>query len=440
MKKKRFFSTCAVFTLAACCCAGCSGKDKDSEVLETETAEVQLSAEEESMAEALRGLGISDILGSSETESSASDETAQSEGTEETKAASVGEVLDVEGFASKYGITATADENKVILDTDLVYMNDDTLALLGLIQADNAGYVDLLGITTAGGNAIAAAVTYDTLSVLEQVGREDIPVCIGTDTPWAGFRNLSEESALIGDMGDMGAYSQLDSYVYSYTQAGDLAKTPFDEPEIAPSDQRAVSFLIEQVHEYPGQVTIIAAGACTNIAQAMVQDPSLASDAAGIIYTSGVFDIPGPQLPHSDFNWLYDPESINIVLHGDWASQTVIPYDAAVNTTMDTDVYSLYKALGTNDITSLIVDSESDESLDAQAALAVGVYLYPDLITTEETRDILVDTTYGHSYGTTYSWPEDNGPADSVSADIVFEIDQTPFWEFMSSLHSLKTD
>lgn len=52
----------------------------------------------------------------------------------------------------------TTSSNKVILDCDMGYVNDDTFALMFLLQADKAGYIDLLGVAVSGGNKLGAVV------------------------------------------------------------------------------------------------------------------------------------------------------------------------------------------------------------------------------------------------------------------------------------------
>ena len=82
-----------------------------------------------------------------------------------------------------YNIVTNAETNKVIFDTDMGYFGDDTYALFILLQADAAGWIDLAGITSVGGNVTVAEGTTAILNQLEAVGREDVPVYIGTDIP-----------------------------------------------------------------------------------------------------------------------------------------------------------------------------------------------------------------------------------------------------------------
>ena len=79
---------------------------------------------------------------------------------------------------------------KVIFDTDIAFLNDDALAMFILTQADKAGSLQLLGVTTAGGNVFIPEATNAALRQLELIGRTDVKVYQGVDEPLAGFRNM----------------------------------------------------------------------------------------------------------------------------------------------------------------------------------------------------------------------------------------------------------
>jgi len=58
----------------------------------------------------------------------------------------------------------------------------------------------------------------------------------------------------------------------------------------AQTSQSAVQFMIEQVHKYPGEVSIFAAGAMTNVALAVKTDPKFASLAKELVIMGGYID------------------------------------------------------------------------------------------------------------------------------------------------------
>ena len=224
---------------------------------------------------------------------------------------------------------------RAILDTDMGYLNDDAIVLFMLAQEDAVGNCDFLGVTTVGGNSWCASGATAALRQLELIGRSDIPVYMGCDVPLMGFRNLDAESKIWGMPEYAGAY-----WDWSTSYFCDVNERPTDyknlpsEPkygyaETEVQDQHAVDFIIEQVHKYPGEVTIFVIGAGTNMALAVRKDPSIVEDAAGVIYMGGAVDIPGNSSSAAEFNWYYDPEGIRVCLESPWKSQVDVPNDVA---------------------------------------------------------------------------------------------------------------
>lgn len=170
---------------------------------------------------------------------------------------------------------------KVIFDTDMAYLNDDALAMFMLAQADKAGMLELLGITTAGGNVFVPEATTAALRQLELIGRSDIPVYIGTDIPLAGFRNMKEEARLYGIPNFCGAYWDFEKNDFT-----DLSKRSkdylnlnseplFGYPQTRAEELAACDFIIESVKANPGEITIVTVGGATNIALALQKYPEL---------------------------------------------------------------------------------------------------------------------------------------------------------------------
>ena len=94
---------------------------------------------------------------------------------------------------SKYNIVTSAETHKVIIDTDMHYFGDDMYALFMCLQADAAGYLDLLGITTATPNVPLELGTNAVLNYLVKTGREDVPVYVGSDIPINGMWYADDE-------------------------------------------------------------------------------------------------------------------------------------------------------------------------------------------------------------------------------------------------------
>ncbi|QSZ31884.1 hypothetical protein DSL72_001453 [Monilinia vaccinii-corymbosi] len=94
--------------------------------------------------------------------------------------------------------------------------------------------------------------------------------------------------------------------------------------------QSASAFMIEMVHKYPGQVSIYAAGALTNIALAVRSDDKFASLAKELVLMGGYIDTNLAQTTgsllqadiNSDINLMIDPEAAKIALTADFPQIT----------------------------------------------------------------------------------------------------------------------
>lgn len=93
----------------------------------------------------------------------------------------------------------------------------------------------------------------------------------------------------------------------------------------------AAVFMVEQVHKYPGQVSIYAAGAMTTVALAIRMDDQFASLAKELVIMGGYVDVNMLQATgsvnqadiNSDINLMIDPEAAQIALRADFPSITI---------------------------------------------------------------------------------------------------------------------
>ncbi len=346
---------------------------------------------------------------------------------------------------------------KVILDTDMAYLNDDAMAMFMLVQADKAGMLELLGVTTVGCNVFVPEATTAALRQLELVGRSDIRVYQGTDEPLAGFRDMKKEARLYGVPGFCGAYWDFEHETFS-----DLSRRSKDylhlnsEPlfgysQTRAEEQPAWDFIIEQVKKYPGEVVIMSVGAATNIARAIKKYPELPEEAAGIIYMGGDIDVPGNATPAAEMNWYYDPDAIKFCLAAEWRSQIVVPDDLARSIHLTKEFYERLAENDTNAITKLILSQTrtfTNESANYVWDVVVpAVFLKPELITDIQTRYITVDNTPGINSGRAVTWTQHEHndfvrgvgfPEGVKKAQIVLGINAKDFWDFYITLLSMK--
>ncbi|MEF9880747.1 MAG: nucleoside hydrolase, partial [Clostridia bacterium] len=301
-----------------------------------------------------------------------------------------------------YNIVTKAETNKVILDTDMGYFGDDTYAMMILLQADKAGYLDLLGITSVGANTTIAQGTNAILNQLEALGRNDIPVAMGTDIPIMGLK--TEEQISANGLREIKSMKNVRKYgsTVSYDNLGELADEKWGYSTLKPVEQHAAEFMIEQVNKYPGKVTIMAIGACTNVALAIMKDPNFAKKTAGIYYMGGAIDVPGNDTPCAERNWYYDPESVAICLAAEFPLQVVVPHDISYNQKLTKDIMDKFGAANQTVYTKLIMEyaypkfqedpSRQQNLWDAQVP---GILLVPDFITNTDVRQIAMVTDLG---------------------------------------------
>jgi len=187
--------------------------------------------------------------------------------------------------------------DKVILDND--WSGSASFIPLLLMLDSN---VDVLGLTVVVGNSWLDHMTMHVLRFLE-LGNltKQIPVYKGAmypllntpyrmdiwqklygKIPWTGAfaqRNLAEETLGLDPTG------------------GDPTRIltsglPEGLPSIARAQSMsAINFLIEQVHTYPGEVSILAAGPLTNIALAIRMNSTFSRNVKKIVIQGGYYDI-----------------------------------------------------------------------------------------------------------------------------------------------------
>lgn len=167
---------------------------------------------------------------------------------------------------------------KVILDCDPGH--DDAFAIMLAAQ-----HLDVLGITTIGGNCTLDNVTKNALKVLEVLKRTDIPVYAGHESPMVA--PLVTAPQFHGETG--------------------LDGPDLPEPKTKPQDKHAVDFIVETVMS-TDDVTLIATGPLTNIAEAISREPRIV-DRVKEIYIMGGSVTFGNWTPAAEFNIFVDPEA-----------------------------------------------------------------------------------------------------------------------------------
>lgn len=145
-------------------------------------------------------------------------------------------------------------------------------------------HLDVLGITTIGGNCTLENVTKNALKVLEVLGRTDIPVYPGNSGPMVV--PLVTAPQFHGESG-------LDGPV-------------LPEPVAKPQNKHAVDFIIDTVMN-TDDVTLIATGPLTNIACAIHREPRIVERVKELSIMGGSVTF-GNWTPTAEFNILWIPK------------------------------------------------------------------------------------------------------------------------------------
>ena len=330
---------------------------------------------------------------------------------------------------------AAAAREKVILDTDMVEMFDDGVAMLMLATAPE---VDLIGVTTLSGNSWVQDGTAIALRQLELVGAK-VPVAAGLESPLRPdrYRQFKTERQIVGVGHDtwVGSFGleKPESWRAAYEKRYGAA------PKLAPADKHAVNFIIDTVRANPGEVTIAAIGPCGNLALALRMAPDIAPLVKRVIYMGGSFFQQGNVTPAAEFNWYFDPEAARIALRGGFKEQIILGLDVCEKVVFKKEHYDRQlEILGKSPFADLLRGTFVGQMFEKDAAfthfvwdaLVAAVIIDPGLITAETERPVDVNDQWGMSYGQSLAFGA-GGPEGAAKARIVTDMDVERFWKML---------
>lgn len=179
----------------------------------------------------------------------------------------------------------------LLLDVDTGI--DDSLALLYACASPD---VELVAVTCVSGNVDARQVATNTRAVLELVGRTDVEVALGRETPLV--RPLRTTPETHGPRGI--GYAEL------------------PPPSRPLSRRHAVDLLIEEARRRPGELVLVTLGPLTNLAVAVLREPALPRLLRRYVLMGGAYRVPGNTAPTTEWNIASDPEAAKVVFTA-WA-------------------------------------------------------------------------------------------------------------------------
>jgi inosine-uridine nucleoside N-ribohydrolase len=253
---------------------------------------------------------------------------------------------------------------RVVIDTDPG--TDDALAIL---LALNSPELKVEAITAVPGNVVAKQSLENALKLVSLAGRCDIPVAAGAQHP------LMQKT-----------YTAL----YWHGKNG-LADIELPESKCKADPRFAPDLIIELIHQYPHEITLIPIGPLTNIALAVSKDPSIVRLLKDIVIMGG--SISGGNVNGAaEANIYGDPEAAQIVFNAGWMV-TMVGSDVGERTLMTRKHLSELEAGHgpENDVATKIarfyIERSEKSGWDGAAMydpLAVATVIDPTLVTLKE--------------------------------------------------------
>ena len=333
-----------------------------------------------------------------------------------------------------------ADPPKVIIDTDFNTIGDDGQVAVMAAQLYAQGTIDLLGFTIPSGNHWRDQEVSDCLKAVERLGIEDrVNVYVGAQYPLLhDYKSYLYEVQLFGPRNDyVGAYSK------TQPGPGDLVPPPDGfATHTRPAKEDAVDFIIETIHRFPHEVTILEIAPPTNMALAIRKDPTIVPLIKQIVTMAGQINVKGnAYIDNAEFNWWFDPEATQIVLRAA-VPHFIIPLDCTNNVPLTKDVFNqiathqpqtIITQLFTNSYASSIASGNLEFIYDTNA---LAFFVHPEFATV--TQDLWVDmhTTFDRDYGKSIPYTADPFPAIGLlqKSAVIFAINTAQFYAFYVDL------
>jgi inosine-uridine nucleoside N-ribohydrolase len=253
---------------------------------------------------------------------------------------------------------------RVIIDTDPG--TDDAMAI---ILALNSPELKVEALTVVPGNVDGRQGLENALKIVSLAGRCDVTVAGGAQHP------LNQK---------------LITAQFWHGKNG-LADVELPASKCKADPRFGPDLIIEMIHRFPHEITLIPVGPLTNIALAVSKDPSIAALVKDIVIMGG--SITGGNVNGAaEANIYNDPEAAQIVFHAGW-TVTMVGSDVGERTLITRKYLALLQSSRgpQSDFIAKIADfylTRSEKSGYSGAAmydpLAVGIALDPTLGTLKE--------------------------------------------------------
>lgn len=301
---------------------------------------------------------------------------------------------------------------KIILDCDPGH--DDAVAML---LAAGSPEIELLGITTVGGNQTLDKVTHNT-QVVATIADINAPIYRGVTRPLVRPVEVAED--IHGDTGM------------------EIHKYELPEPTKQVEDIHAVDFIIDTImNNEPGSVALVPTGPLTNIALAVRKEPRIAERVKEVVLMGGGYHV-GNWTAVAEFNIKIDPEAAHIVFNEKWPL-TMVGLDLTHQALATPEIEAKFNELGTDvaDFVVALFDAFRKNYQDAQGfdnppvhdPCAVAYLVDPTVFTTRK-APLDVELYGALTTGMTVADFRAPAPADCTT-QVAVDLDFDKFWNMV---------
>lgn len=256
---------------------------------------------------------------------------------------------------------------RIIIDTDPGI--DDAIAIALAFASPE---VEVLGITTVGGNTGLENTTGNALRLLHLLQRDDVPVGAGA----------GRAIAFDQDLGDPSIHGQ-----------HGLGGVALAEAPRAADPRGALGVLVDLIEGSAEPVTLVAIGPLTNVALLAATRPDVYGKLERLVIMGGGVRITGNHTPTGEFNIWFDPESaarvfqagVPVTMVGLDVTHKALFAGSDWNPLRGADAGPLAKAItGMVDFYGTYYLSQYGSDATAQHdSLAIAAVIKPELISTQ---------------------------------------------------------
>lgn len=259
---------------------------------------------------------------------------------------------------------------KIILDLDTGI--DDALAIAYAAASPEA---ELIGIVGTYGNVLMRDGVKNSISILDLLGRNDVPVFYGEPhaKTASGFQTL-----------------EISEFIHGKDGVGDTTKLPISSRK--PEEANGVDFILRSCEEYGKDLIIVATGPMTNLAAAIAKNAAVMKKVGKIVIMGGALTFCGNVSPFTEANISQDPESADDLFRSG-LPVTMVGLDVTLRTLLTKKETQIWRDLQTasGDFFADMVDyyikayEVTSPHLNGCALhdpLAVAVAVHPELLET----------------------------------------------------------